>query len=98
MMEWKRFEWEGDSLRDSFASRTSKTFKAGHRRRLQKSEGEKVRSCALFSYNPFAVLPDADRELLLDALQLDEGQIWVHDPEWGEQVEEAFTLINHFFS
>jgi hypothetical protein len=34
MMEWKGFELEGDSLRDSFASRTSKTFKAGDRRRL----------------------------------------------------------------
>ena len=73
-MEWKGFELKGDSLRDSFASRTSKIFKAGDRRRLYKSEGEKVRSCALFSYNPFAVLPDADRELLLDALQLDERQ------------------------
>ena len=44
MMECKRFELEGDSLRDSFASRTSKIFKAGDRRRLYKSEGEKVRS------------------------------------------------------
>ena len=44
MMEWKGFELEGDSLRDSFASRTSKIFKAGDRRRLYKSEGEKVRS------------------------------------------------------
>jgi hypothetical protein len=74
MMEWKGFELEGDSLRDSFASRTSKIFKAGDRRRLYKSEGEKVRSRASCSYNPFAVLPDADRELLLDALQLDERQ------------------------
>ena len=42
MMEWKRFEWEGDSLRDSFAARTSKSFKAGDRRRLQKSGGDEV--------------------------------------------------------
>ena len=84
MMEWKRFELEGDSLRDSFASRTSKIFKAGDRRRLYKSEGKKVRSRALSSYNPFPVLPDGERELLLDVLQVDECQIWVHDPEWGE--------------
>ena len=75
MMEWKGFELEGDSLRDSFASRTSKIFKAGDRRRLYKSEGEKVRSCALFSYNPLPILPDAERELLLDLLQVDECQI-----------------------
>lgn len=50
-----------------------------------------MRSCALCSYNPFAVLPDADTELLLDLLQLDERQCWgVNDPDWREQVEEAF--------
>jgi hypothetical protein len=75
MMEWKRFEWEGDSLRDSFASRTSKTFKAGDGRRLYKGERGEVRSCALFSYNPLPMLPDAERELLLDLLQVDECQI-----------------------
>ena len=90
MMEWKGFELEGD--------RAGKTFKAGDGRRLQKNEGQKVRSRALSSYNPFPVLPDAERELLLDVLHVDECQIWVHDPEWGEQVEEAFTLINLFFS
>jgi hypothetical protein len=47
-------------------------------------------SRALSSYNPFAVLPDADRELLLDLLQVDERQVWIHDPDWREQMEEAF--------
>lgn len=54
------------------------------------ARGNVVRSRALSSYNPFAVLPDADRELLLDVLQMDERQVWVHDPDWREQVEEAF--------
>ena len=31
MMEWKGFDLKGDSLRDSFASRTSKTVKGGDR-------------------------------------------------------------------
>ncbi|MEG4528404.1 hypothetical protein QUB61_37675 [Microcoleus sp. C2D2] len=43
-----------------------------------------MRSRALFSYNPLPGLPDAERELLLDLLQVDECQIWVHDPKWGE--------------
>lgn len=54
------------------------------------SRGNVVRSRALSSYNPFAVLPDADRELLLDVLQVDERHVWVHNPDWREQVEEAF--------
>ena len=47
-------------------------------------------SRALSSYNPFAVLPDADRELLLDVLQVNEHQVWLDDADWREQVEEAF--------
>ena len=47
-------------------------------------------SRALCSYNPFAVLPDADRELLLDVLQKDEYTVWLDDPDWREQVAEAF--------
>ncbi len=54
------------------------------------ARGNVVRSRALSSYNPFVVLPDADRELLVDVLQVDERQVWVHDPDWREQVEEAF--------
>ncbi|MDI9641479.1 hypothetical protein QM565_37975 [Geitlerinema splendidum] len=54
------------------------------------SRGNILRSRALSSYNPFAVLPDADRELLLDVLQVNEHQVWLDDPDWREQVEEAF--------
>jgi hypothetical protein len=52
--------------------------------------GNILRSRALSSYNPFAILPDADRELLLDVLQADERMVWLHDPNWREQVEDAF--------
>ena len=54
------------------------------------SRGNILRSRALSSYNPFAVLPDADRELLLDVLKVNEHQVWLDDPDWREQVEEAF--------
>lgn len=54
------------------------------------SRGNILRSRALSSYNPFAVLPDADRELLLDVLQKDEYTVWLDDIDWREQVEEAF--------
>ena len=36
------------------------------------------------------MLPDADRELLLDVLQKDEYTVWLDDADWREQVEEAF--------
>ena len=51
---------------------------------------------ALSSYNPFAVLPDADRELLLDVLQVNEHQVWLDDADWREQVEEAFKRVSRF--
>lgn len=54
------------------------------------SRGNIVRSRALSSYNPFTVLPDADRELLLDILQADERTVWLQDTDWRGQVEEAF--------
>jgi hypothetical protein len=50
----------------------------------------KVRSRALSSYNPFAVIPDADREILLDVLQVGDFTVWLNEPNWREQVEEAF--------
>ena len=52
--------------------------------------GNILRSRALSSYNPFTVLPDADRELLLDVLQVAEHTVWLDDPDWREQVEDAF--------
>ncbi|MBD2539009.1 hypothetical protein [Coleofasciculus sp. FACHB-SPT36] len=53
------------------------------------SRGNILRSRALSSHNPFAVLPDADRELLLDVLQKDEYTVWLNDPDWQE-VKGAF--------
>ncbi len=54
------------------------------------ARGNVVRSRTLSSYNPFAVLPDADRELLLDVLQVGDRTVWLGNADWREQVEEAF--------
>nr|WP_265338629.1 protein DpdJ [Nodularia sp. LEGE 04288] len=54
------------------------------------SRGNIVRSRALSAYNPFAVVPNADRELLLDVLQVGDRTVCLDDPDWREQVEEAF--------
>ncbi len=54
------------------------------------ARGNIVRSRALSSYNPFAMLPDADRELLLDVLQVGDRTVWLNHANWWEQVEEAF--------
>lgn len=54
------------------------------------ARGNSVRSRALYSYNPFIVLPDADREILLDVLQKDECTVLLEDVNWREQIEEAF--------
>jgi hypothetical protein len=48
--------------------------------------GNSVRARALSSYNPFANLPDSDRELLLDILRPAEGQVTLEDQDWKEQV------------
>jgi len=45
---------------------------------------------ALSAYNPFAVVPDADRELVLDVLQVGDRTVWLHDPNWREQVADGF--------
>ncbi|QXE25870.1 putative helicase [Richelia sinica FACHB-800] len=54
------------------------------------ARGNIVRSRALSSYNPFAVIPDADREILLDVLQVGDRTVWLDEPDWREQVEDAF--------
>jgi hypothetical protein len=54
------------------------------------ARGNIVRSRALSSYNPFAVLPDADREILLDVLQVGDRKVWLDEPDWRQQVQEAF--------
>jgi hypothetical protein len=40
--------------------------------------------------NAIATLANADRELLLDVLWVNEHQVWLDHPDWREQVEEAF--------
>ncbi|MFK0729636.1 MAG: hypothetical protein ACFKPT_17680 [Gloeotrichia echinulata GP01] len=40
--------------------------------------------------NPFVVIPDADREILLDILQVGDRTVWLNEPNWRQQVEEAF--------
>jgi len=52
--------------------------------------GSMIRSRALSAYNPYAVLPDADRELLLDVLKVGDRAVWFHDPNWREQVADGF--------
>ncbi|MEH2285025.1 MAG: hypothetical protein V7K90_27530 [Nostoc sp.] len=54
------------------------------------ARGNIIRSRALSSYNPFAVVADADREILLDVLQVGDCTVWLNEPDWREQVEEAF--------
>nr|WP_277933066.1 protein DpdJ [Nostoc sp. FACHB-892] len=54
------------------------------------ARGNIIRSRALSSYNPFAVVADADREILLDILQVGDRTVWLNEPNWREQVEEAF--------
>jgi DEAD/DEAH box helicase/Helicase conserved C-terminal domain len=54
--------------------------------------GNTIRARALTSYNRFASIPDADRELLLDALRHTEIRIPLDDPNWRREVCE--TLKN----
>ncbi len=54
------------------------------------ARGNIIRSRTLSSYNPFAVVADADREILLDVLQVGDLTVWLNEPNWREQVEEAF--------
>jgi hypothetical protein len=53
--------------------------------------GSVVRARALSSYNPFAVLPDADREIVLDCIGPTERMIELAWPDWREQVRTALS-------
>jgi hypothetical protein len=48
--------------------------------------GNVIRSRTLKAYNPFANLPDPERELLLDVLEAGEEVVSLSDPEWREAV------------
>lgn len=53
--------------------------------------GNLIRSQALSSYNPFAPLPEADRELLLDVLRPAESKVSLNDANWRTRVAEALA-------
>lgn len=53
--------------------------------------GNLIRSRALGSYNPFATLPDADRELLLDVLSPAESKVSLSDTNWRRKVADALA-------
>lgn len=53
--------------------------------------GNLVRSRSLLSYNPFATLPDPDREILLDTLQTVGGSVSLEDPEWRLKATDALA-------
>jgi DEAD/DEAH box helicase/Helicase conserved C-terminal domain len=54
------------------------------------ARGNMIRYRALSIYNPFASFPDTDRETLLTVLQAGDTIVYLDEPDWREQVEEAF--------
>ena len=55
--------------------------------------GNAIRARALASYNRFAPIPDADRELLLDVLKRAEVRIMLDDPTWRSAVTEMLKDV-----
>lgn len=53
--------------------------------------GNAIRSRVLSFYNPFAVLPEADREILLDVLRPVENTVRLADPDWRLQIAEILS-------
>lgn len=51
--------------------------------------GNVIRARALASYNRFAHIPDADRDLLLDVLRPAERRVSLDDPNWRDEVTEV---------
>ncbi|MCY6493405.1 protein DpdJ [Leptolyngbya sp. GGD] len=51
--------------------------------------GGLIRNRAISFYNPFAIVPEADREILLDVLQPAENVVKLEESNWREQVEQA---------
>lgn len=52
-----------------------------------------IRNRAISFYNPFAIVPEADREILLDVLQPSENVVKLEEPDWREQVEQALRTM-----
>jgi ATP-dependent helicase Lhr and Lhr-like helicase len=51
--------------------------------------GNLIRNRAISFYNPFTIVPEADREILLDVLQPAENVVKLEEINWREQVEQA---------
>jgi len=55
--------------------------------------GSLIRNRAISFYNPFAIVPEADREILLDVLQPAENVVKLEEPNWREQVDQALRTM-----
>ena len=55
--------------------------------------GSVIRNRAVSFYNPFSIVPEADREILLDVLQPAETVVKLEEPNWQEQVNEALRTV-----
>ncbi|GAB6179923.1 hypothetical protein JCM14036_12420 [Desulfotomaculum defluvii] len=53
--------------------------------------GNTVRARTLQSYNPFARMPDCDRELVLDALHAEDVVVPLGNPSWRQRVAEVLS-------
>ena len=65
------------------------------------SRGNLIRARVISFYNPFAEMPEGDREIVLDVLQPAETVVRVEEPDWRSRVEQALetdgvvSLIAH---
>lgn len=55
--------------------------------------GSIIRNRAISFYNPFAIVPEADREILLDVLQPAENLIKLEEPDWQIQLNESLQAF-----
>jgi ATP-dependent helicase Lhr and Lhr-like helicase len=53
--------------------------------------GGLIRNRAISFYNPFTVVPEADREILLDVLQPAENVVKLEEPNWREKINQALS-------
>lgn len=55
--------------------------------------GSLIRNRAISFYNPFVIVPEADREILLDVLQPSENVVKLEESNWREQVDQALRTM-----
>ncbi|AFY67277.1 protein DpdJ [Geitlerinema sp. PCC 7407] len=55
--------------------------------------GSLIRNRAISFYNPFAIVPEADREILLDVLQPSENVVKLEESNWREQVDQGLKTV-----